>query len=83
MTRLELLETIGALEAGVLIPTCNIKEQLSKMDNEEARKCTRKWRKLLRKAKKQIDNSEKNLKNRQIYLVRKKLRQIGKEKLKC
>ena len=82
MKKFELFESIGALESGVLIPTCNIKQQLSKMECSEARKATRKWRKLLRKAKKQIPANSKKSKNIQISLVRKKLRKIGKEKLR-
>ena len=82
MTRVETMhENIGALETGVLIPTCNIKEQLSKMSPEEARKATRKWRKLMRRAKKEIPKDKKKTKREQIYLARKELRRIGKEKL--
>ena len=82
MTRVETIhENIGALETGVLIPTCDIKEQLSKMSPKEARKATRKWRKLMRRAKKEIPKDKKKTKSEQIYLARKELRRIGKEKL--
>ena len=63
MTKIELLESIGALEEGVIIPTCNIREQLSKMECGEARKAKRKWRKLMRKAKKQIPEGQNISKN--------------------
>jgi len=55
--RMEMLENLGALEKGVLIPTCNIKSELAKMSPEEARKAKRKWRKLLRKGKKKYQQS--------------------------
>ncbi len=55
--RMEMLENLGALEKGVLIPTCNIKSELAKMSPEEARQTKRKWRKLLRKGKKKYQQS--------------------------
>jgi hypothetical protein len=45
----DMLEAIGALDSGVLLPTCNIDQELAKMSPDEARKVKRKWRKLMRK----------------------------------
>jgi hypothetical protein len=49
----DMLEAIGALDCGVLLPTCNIDQELAKMSPDEARKVKRKWRKLMRKTHKQ------------------------------
>jgi len=49
----DMLEAIGALDSGVLLPTCNIDQELAKMSPDEARKAKRKWRKLMRKTHKQ------------------------------
>lgn len=49
----DMLEAIGALDCGVLLPTCNIDQELAKMSPDEARKVKRKWRKLMRKTRKQ------------------------------
>jgi hypothetical protein len=46
----DMLEAIGALDSGVLLPTCNIDQELTKMSPGEARKVKRKWRKLMRKS---------------------------------
>mgnify|MGYP003977626793 CR=1 FL=1 len=50
----EFFENFGALETGVILPTCNISEELAEMSDEEARVAKRKWRKLARRAKKQL-----------------------------
>ena len=76
-----LFENIGALEEGVLIPTCDVKKQLSKMSPIEARIATRKWRKLMRRAKKEIPEGKTVTKGLQMYFVRKRLRQKGRERL--
>jgi len=47
-------ETLGALEKGVLVPTCNIQKELSKLPPSEARSAKRKWRKIMRRAAKRI-----------------------------
>ena len=47
-------ENIAALSVGILLPSCNVSQELVKMSPEEARKAKRKWRKLLRKKKKQV-----------------------------
>jgi len=44
------LENLAAVESGILIPTCDVKSELAKMDPDEARKAKRKWRKLMRRA---------------------------------
>jgi len=88
--QMEMLENLGALEKGVLIPTCNIKSELAKMSPEEARKTKRKWRKLLRKGKKKHLQSrgrtapapsKSQAKKAGIYWARHQLRQTGKELL--
>ena len=43
-------ENLGALQSGVLLPTCDIVASLAKMEPEAARKAMRKWRKLKKKA---------------------------------
>jgi hypothetical protein len=48
----EFYENFGALEKGVILPSCNVDKELEGMSPEEARKTKRKWRKLMRKAKK-------------------------------
>jgi hypothetical protein len=50
-------ENLGALEFGVIVPTCNINDELLKMSATDARIAKRKWRKRLRKARKMIKNS--------------------------
>tara|TARA_R110000803_G_scaffold210098_2_gene281049 strand:- start:513 stop:797 length:285 start_codon:yes stop_codon:yes gene_type:complete len=45
----QFFERMGSLEAGVIFPDCNIKEELESMSPEDARKTKRKWRKLLRR----------------------------------
>ncbi len=81
----EFYEKIGALEKGVLIPTCDIRGELAKMSPEEARKAKRKWRKLMRKAKKHhfpnVGGRSDANKNLQRYYARLDLRQVGKKKL--
>ena len=47
----EFYENFGALDKGVMLPSCNLKEELARMPPEEARKTKRKWRKLKRKAR--------------------------------
>ena len=49
-----MFEHIGALQLGILLPSCNIKEELSKMQPDDAKKAKRKWRKLRRKARKRF-----------------------------
>ena len=51
----DVLIAMGSLERGVIIPGCDIAEQLRKMSPSDARKAKRKWRKLIRKAKKKIE----------------------------
>lgn len=88
--QMEMLENLGALEKGVLIPTCNVKSELAKMSPEEARRTKRKWRKLLRKGKKKYQQSrghtapalsKSQIKKAGIYWARQQLRQTGKELL--
>ena len=47
-------ENIAALSMGILLPSCNVSQEIAKMSPEDARKAKRKWRKLLRKKKKQV-----------------------------
>jgi hypothetical protein len=81
----EMLEAVGALESGVLLPTCNIKEELSKMDPKEARKAKRKWRKLRRsvmKHERMNTGGAKSSYDKFVrYYVRRKLRGVGAKKL--
>jgi len=51
----EFYENFGALEKGVILPSCNVDKELEGMSPEEARKTKRKWRKLMRKAKKRAE----------------------------
>jgi|DEB0MinimDraft_10_1074344.scaffolds.fasta_scaffold19388_2 hypothetical protein len=81
-----MLENMGALEKGVLLPTCDIEAELAKMSPEEARKAKRKWRKLMRKAAKRYrqtvpmeNESTQVSKATQRYYVRRRLREIGQE----
>tara|TARA_Y100000034_G_scaffold135253_1_gene206426 strand:+ start:2533 stop:2808 length:276 start_codon:yes stop_codon:yes gene_type:complete len=53
----EFYENFGALEKGVILPSCDIEKELSSMTPAEARKAKRKWRKLMRKAKKRTAKS--------------------------
>ena len=71
-------ENVGALEMGVLIPTCDIKVELAKMSPEDAHLAKRKWRKLMRRAKKSLGNV-KMTKNVQRYHTRRHLRLIGRQ----
>ena len=78
-------ESLGALEKGVLVPTCDIQKELSKMSPEEARITTRKWRKIMRRASKRIQkftnfSSEENNAHKVKPLVRHFARQILREK---
>jgi len=83
--KFEMFENFGALEDGVLLPTCNVDEQLAKMSAEEARRAKRKWRKLMRKAKKHHDNLEgwddAEQKRAHRYYARMMLREKGKRTL--
>ena len=55
MTNLSnICESLGALEKGVLVPTCDIQRELSKMSPKEARIAKRKWRKIMRRAARRI-----------------------------
>ena len=54
MNTRDMFETIGALEKGVVLPTCDIKIQLDKMSEKDARVAKRKWRKIVRKSKKDM-----------------------------
>ena len=79
------LENVGALEKGVIIPTCNVQDQLRKMPAHEARTAKRKWRKLkrrvLRKMKDLGVEDSRLTKKATIYHIRSVLREIGKDKL--
>jgi len=50
----EFYENFGALEKGVILPSCKVDEQLAAIPATEARVAKRKWRKLLRRARKQL-----------------------------
>lgn len=71
-------ENIGALEAGVLIPACDVKAELAKMSHEDAHRAKRKWRKLMRRVKKSSGNVSMT-KNMQRYHARRYLRLIGRQ----
>lgn len=85
-----MFESIGALQIGVILPSCNIKEELSKLSPDDARKAKRKWRKLIRKARKKfilvgddIDPTfaftKEEDKEYTKFLARRKLRFLGQE----
>ena len=79
------LENVGALEKGVILPTCDVKKQLLKMSASDARTTKRKWRKLRRRVirkMKDLGVDEKRItKKATIYQIRSLLRDIGKDKL--
>lgn len=85
-----MFESIGALQFGVILPSCNLHEELSSLPQDEARKAKRKWRKLVRKARKKfiivgddIDPTfaftPKEDKEYTKFLARRKLRFLGQE----
>ena len=78
-----ILENLAAIEAGILIPTCDIKAELAKMSPEEARKAKRRWRKLMRNAGKRWDpvKDPKMPKKVQRYFARRILRDRGRKML--
>jgi hypothetical protein len=75
-------ETLGALEKGVLVPTCNVQKELSKLSPEEARAAKRKWRKIMRRAAKRIQriSPEETGASKNKPLVRHFARKILREK---
>lgn len=75
----EFFENFGALEKGVILPTCNIKEELAQMTPEEARIASRKWRKLTRKAFKKLGYHDKASCKR---VARRELSDIGQKMMK-
>lgn len=85
MVNPSVLESVGALEKGVIIPTCDIAKELKKMDPQDARAAKRKWRKLKRRVirkMREIGVDDKRItKKVTIYQVRSILREVGKEKL--
>ena len=72
------LENLAAIEAGVLIPTCDIKAELAKLSPEEARKAKRRWRKLIRAARKKWGSTG-DPKSLHRYFVRRLLRDRGRK----
>ena len=84
----QFFERMGALEAGVLFPDCDIKEELSKMSPEDARIAKRKWRKLVRRIAKTLDKTkfdrrrpDRDSKKRKKHATRGFLSDLGKSKL--
>jgi hypothetical protein len=73
-------ESFGALELGIVIPSCCVKESLRQMSVEEASKAKRKWRKLKRKHSKGIANHDSKLVKQMIKReVRNELCELGKK----
>jgi len=81
----KLLENIGALEKGVIIPTCDVKTELDRMQPEEARIAKRRWRKLKRRARRRMKSmgvkDDQITKKAMIFKIRSVLREVGEEKL--
>ena len=81
----KVLESIGALEKRVIIPTCDVRSELEKMHPQEAREAKRKWRKLRKRVHRKMKNlglKESHItKKATIYQIRFILREVGKEKI--
>lgn len=74
-------EAFGALELGIVIPSCSVKESLKQMTAEDSIKAKRKWRKLCKKASKDMYNDSVKYKNAKKSIkrqVRKNLVEDGK-----
>ena len=80
-----IFENLGALEKGVVIPSCNVNDELRKMEPCEARAAKRRWRKLKRRVRRAMKSKgleEKDItKDAVKYHIRSILRNVGKEKL--
>ena len=76
-----ILENLAAIEAGILIPTCDVRAELAKMNPKEARKAKRRWRKLMRIAEKRWHpvKDPKMSKKAQRYFARRILRERGRK----